>query len=601
MPSFLHTNNLTGNDTTGDGSASLPYKTIFKALGVAVSDTVIKVYGGQWAALSGDFTFTFGSQTVTTANNQTGIILVDDILSWEDSQFGFEKFFMKVTAVGTTTITLANYWAGPTQTISGANVKRIDAYPYTGTGASFYETWNTSVIQPGGRTAIVISGGWSSDFTVQNGWTVVRKTGITAQGTGAGGFISIPTVGLGDWKQNLVFDKFVMHSLGTSVSVFSATGTSFAVKRWAGVRCTTTGFFSVPSGTFGYGLYQASALEPVEFYNTGSAYTGTLGFANISVAGEPRPDECKITIWNNNSNQASGSSTSAVLVGNNVAGGKIIMKNTFNFRTIDSTTSPNQGVGLTSVSSSATSAYAEEINFYCNSPVTQLVNPAIGYPFVVKKIGLTGPQYQKSSLYINSYNGSNPVLDVDAAGVNINSFYTGYSTFGTAYTDANFGGLNRNIIYPASSGGIKDTEGLKTWDIYQTVYYKDSTNDWLKIYPAALFSNGATGSTGSTIWSSVGVKDKPTSTFTATFNFKTDYPDKWTNIGVAYGGGTGQFISSAITPTSSFANYSITINPADYADWDTGFPIYFGLKIIAPNQNTLDPVPVGYLRSITLS
>jgi hypothetical protein len=600
MPSFLHTNYLTGNDTTGDGSTSLPYKTIFKALGVAVSDTVIKVYGGQWAALSGDFTFTYGSQTVNTANNQTGIILVDDILSWEDSQFGFEKFFMKVTAVSSTTITLANYWAGPTQTISGANVKRIDAYPYTGTGGSIYETWNTSAIQPGGRTAIVISGGWSSDFTVQNGWTVVRKTGITAQGSGFGSFISNTTAGIGDWKQNLVFDKFVMHSLANAVSLLSSTGNSFAVKRWAAVRCTTSGFFSTTAATFGYGLYQASAGEPVEFYNTGSTYTGTLGFANITVAGEPRPDECKITIWNNNSSQASGSTPTSLLVGNNVAGGKPIIKNTYNFRTIESTSSPNQSYPLAFVSASSTGVYADEINLYCNSPLSQVIVPASGFPFVVKKIGLTGPQYQKSSMYLNTFNGTNSVFDVDAAGLNINSFYTGYTTFGFAYNDS-FAGLNRNIIYPPSTGGIKDTEGLKTWDLNQTVYYKDSTNDWLKIYPGALFSNGATGSTGSTIWASVGVKDKPTSTFTATFNFKTDYPDKWTAIGVAYGGATGQVISSAITPTSSFATYSITVNPADYADWDTGFPIYFGLKIIAPNQNTLDPVPVGYLRSITLS
>ena len=600
MPSFLHTNNLTGNDTTGDGSTSLPYKTIFKALGVAVSDTVIKVYGGQWAALAGDFTFTYGSQTVTTANNQTGIILVDDILSWEDSQFGFEKFFMKVTAVGASTITLANYWAGPTQTIAGANVKRIDAYPYTTASASTFETWNTTAIQPAGRTSIVISGGWSSDFTTQGGWTVARRTGVTAQSSGSGTFITNSTNGLGNWGANLVFDKFVMHSLATGVSLFSATGTSFAVKRWAAVR-TTTNFFFVGAATFGYGLYQASEGEPVELYITGSTYTGTLGFANVTVAGETRPDECKITIWNNNSNQASGSSPSSLLVGNNTAGGKVIMKNTYNFRTIENTTNLNQSYPLSFVSASGTGVYAEEINLYCNSPLTQFITSAIGFPFVVKKIGLTGPQYEKSSLYFNSYSGTNPVFDVDAAGININSSYVGYTTFGTAYTDASFAGLNRNMIFPPSAGGIKDTEGLKTWDIYQTVYYKDSTNDWLKIYPGALFSNGATGSTGSTFWSSVGVKDKPTSTFTATFNFKTDYPTKWTNIGVAYGSAISQFISSPITPTSSFADYSITINPADYADWDTGFPIYFGLKIIAPNQNTLDPVPVGYLRSITLS
>jgi hypothetical protein len=599
MPSFLHTNFLTGNDTTGDGSTSLPYKTIFKALGVAVSDTVIKVYGGQWAALAGDFTFTYGSQTVNTANNQTGIILVDDILSWEDSQFGFEKFFMKVTAVGTTTITLANYWAGPTQTIAGANVKRIDAYPYTTTGTAYFETWNTTAIQPAGRTSIVISGGWSSDFTTQGGWTVVRKTAVTAQGSGNAGFITNTTNGLGNWGTNLVFDKFVMHSLATAVNLFSATGTSFAVKRWAAVRTTTNAFFA-GAATFGYGLYQASVGEPVELYITGSTYFGTLSSANITVVGEPRPDECKITIWNNNSSQASGSAPTSLLVGNNTPAGKLIMKNTYNFRTIETTTLLNQSYPLSFVSASASSVYAEEINLYCNSPLCQLISPAAAYPFVVKKIGLTGPQYQKSAFYFNSFNGSVPVFDVDAAGININSSYTGYSTFGSAYTDST-GGLNRVLYYQASSGGIKDTEGLKTWDLNQSVYYKDSANDWLKIYPASLFSNGATGSTGSTLWASTGVKDKPTSTFTATFNFKSDYPDKWVAIGLAYGTQPSQIISSAITPTSSFATYSITVNPADYADWDTGFPIYIGMKFLAPNPNTLDPVPVGYLRSVTFS
>lgn len=597
---FLHTNYLTGNDTTGDGSASLPYKTIFKALGVAVSDTTIKVYGGQWAALSGDFTFTYGSQTVNTANNQTGIIQVDDILSWEDSQFGFEKFFMKVTAVGTTTITLANYWPGPTQTVAGSNVKRIDAYPYTTTGTSYFETWNTTAIQPAGRTGIVISGGWSSDFTTQGGWTVVRKTAVAANASGNAGFITNTTNGLGNWGANLVFDKFIMHSLATAVNLFSATGTSFAVKRWAAVRTTTNAFFA-GAATYGYGLYQASAGEPVELYLTGSTYNSFLAYANANITGEPRPSECKLTIWNNASSQASGSAPSSLLVGSyTLTPAKPIFNNTYNLRTIENQSYVGASYPLVNAANSGVQIYASAINFYCNTPLNIGITPGAGYSFVVKSIGLTGPQAQKSSYnFAGSVNGSNPILDVDGAGININSNYVGFANLGVTYSDSNYGGLNRaTTIYQPSAGGIKDTEGLKTWDVWGTTYYKDAANDWLKIYPASTYGVGATGDT---LWAFAGVKDKPTSTFTATFSFKTDYPNKWTAIGVAYGPANSQLITSPISPTGTFANYSITINPADYADWDTGFPIYVGLKFLSPNPYTLDPVPVGYLRSVTFS
>jgi hypothetical protein len=63
---------------------------------------------------------------------------------------------------------------------------KLSAFNYSSATTAAFENWNTTAIQPAGRTGITISGGWNSGFTSNvGGWTAVRRTGQgTSQGSG---------------------------------------------------------------------------------------------------------------------------------------------------------------------------------------------------------------------------------------------------------------------------------------------------------------------------------------------------------------------------------------------------------------------------------
>ena len=77
---IICTDNLLGNDTTGNGSAGLPYKTINKALSVAINGDEIRVAGSSFTQLPGTITGTAGSNFATTSN-QTANLTTNDIIA----------------------------------------------------------------------------------------------------------------------------------------------------------------------------------------------------------------------------------------------------------------------------------------------------------------------------------------------------------------------------------------------------------------------------------------------------------------------------------------------------------------------------------------
>ena len=261
---FIHTNFLTGNDTTGDGTTSLPYKTVYKAVQVAASNDFIKVAGGQWSSnLSGTFTFTQNSNVINTSVSQVGIVLVDDILSFDDGQFGFDKFHIKVTAVSASTITTVMFWSMATTTVS--DVRRIETYHYSQSTTAVFETWSTTDVQPNGRTGITISGGWSNDFTTQGGWTVIRRTGqnISTANSGTGFAFTATGGGLGQWGTDLIWDRFMAHTAILWAPNTGSSGCSLAIKELAFVK-------GIPNNnqTVYLGIWQADPLVPSIIYNS---------------------------------------------------------------------------------------------------------------------------------------------------------------------------------------------------------------------------------------------------------------------------------------------------------------------------------------------
>ena len=72
---IICTNNLTGSDTTGDGTPGNPYKSVQKGLSLATGTDTVKVAGGQWT-LVGTVTATVRGITLTTGADYTGSLSV---------------------------------------------------------------------------------------------------------------------------------------------------------------------------------------------------------------------------------------------------------------------------------------------------------------------------------------------------------------------------------------------------------------------------------------------------------------------------------------------------------------------------------------------
>jgi hypothetical protein len=590
---FIHTNFLTGNDSTGNGSTSTPYKTVYKAVQVAASSDFIKVAGGQWSSnLSGTFTFTQNSNIINTSVSQVGTVLVDDILSFADGQFGFDKFHIKVTAVGASTITTVMFWSMATTTVS--DVRRIETYHYSSSTATAFETWSTSDVQPTGRTGITISGGWSTDFTTQGGWTVIRRTGQTITTANSGnGFAFTYTGGgpgsggLGQWGTDLIWDRFMAHTANLFAPTTNATGSSFAIKDLAFVKGVLTS-----SSSFYLGIWQADPLVPSVMYNsTPGAWTNMNAINANQANNTDRPSVFECDVWTTCSVTSAGTANSAqgASFGSTNTGEGTINQLNLKLRTDTVTSGDYVFYSLWSNAGNA-SAYYKSAVFYCNSPGT--FYGFFGSFTQITDLELTGPFAAENGFYLQgtTYPG---ILQLTGKTVDslkpMFQYYQGtlnYSLFNVALRSYN-------------QFQIKDSEGLKTLDVYGNLYFKTGGN--LKLH------SGNHGSTNSSIYTSYkgsGVLERPTSEFTVSFTLKVDAgaEAEWDTLAVHYGALATNVITQALTPTDEFATYTMTIDPADYADWSsTPFPMYLGIRSKAANIYNSEVASYCYIQSVTIA
>ncbi|MFZ9242264.1 MAG: DUF1565 domain-containing protein, partial [Sediminibacterium sp.] len=214
-----YTNYAIGNDTTGDGTSSLPFKTIQKAVSLASNDDTIRVAGSGWTTISGTVTST--SATSTTLN--TSVDLTSELtagvslISFKDPQLGDRKLIYKVTAVTSTTITV-HAATGITPGDNYELEKISNLYYTTGSTATIFENLtgtNTNL------TGIKIEGGWTSGFTAQDGITAMQYTAASTS-TGATG-ISM-AVGQTGWSIN----NFCFAALAFGAG-YTSSGTSMSL------------------------------------------------------------------------------------------------------------------------------------------------------------------------------------------------------------------------------------------------------------------------------------------------------------------------------------------------------------------------------------
>jgi hypothetical protein len=594
---FIHTNFLTGNDSTGDGTTGLPYKTVYKAVQVAVSNDFIKVAGGQWSSnLTGTFTFTQGSNLVNTSVSQVGTVLVDDILSFEDGQFGFDKFHIKVTAVTASTITTCMFWSMATTTVS--DVRRIETYHYSSATSTALETWSTTDVQPLGRTGITISGGWTNDYTAQTGWTVVRSTGraITSANIGVGFAFTATSPGLGQWGTDLIWDKFMAHTASLWSPAASSDGCSFAFKEIALVKGSANAVQLRPIG-----MWQADPLVPSVIYNSTPGTTAPMNGLNYNIASNTdRPDVFECDIWATVSSNVSGTPNSSAFPAFGMATSESregsINQINLKFRQdtipIYSTNFPFYPTTVQLSSSAAT--YIKSLLYYCNTPGT-LYSTTGTFTTQVEDIGLTGPYVSQSGVYLTTTSGQ-WIVDLSQEGITYDSLPAMSLYYYNSSSE-----LPLNVLCQTSlqTVQLKDLDGLKTVDSKGNIYFKNGGN--LKL------NSGYSGSTNSSTLHSyklIGVIEKPTTPFTVSFTLKVDAGAEasWDTLAVQYGPNFDQKIEQALTPTDAFATYTITIDPADYTDWTKfAFPIYFGIRSKTANLYISEVQNYCYIQSITIA
>jgi len=210
-----YTDNLTGSDTTGDGTVATPYKTVNKAVSVAASDDTIRVAGSGWTAVSGTVSnnTNISSTTVQTSVNLTSELTAGvSLISVKDPQFGDRKLVYKVTAVTSTTITTH----APLALTPGTNyqIEKITTNHYT--TATTSTTFENLSATGTGLTGIKIEGGWTAGFTAQDGITVMTYTVASASTSGTG-FSMVNT------QTGWSFNNFAFSALAFGAGVTTST------------------------------------------------------------------------------------------------------------------------------------------------------------------------------------------------------------------------------------------------------------------------------------------------------------------------------------------------------------------------------------------
>ncbi|CAB4154799.1 hypothetical protein UFOVP643_31, partial [uncultured Caudovirales phage] len=206
-----YTDNLTGSDTTGDGTAATPYKTVNKAVSVAASNDTIRVAGSGWTAITGTVSnnTNVAATTIQTSVNMTSQLTAGvSLISVKDPQFGDRKLIYKVTAITATTITTN----APMGLVPATNyeIEKVTTNHYaTGTASTIFEALNATGTS---LTGIKVEAGWTAGFTTQDGITVMTYT-VTTVATSGNGF------NMADTQTGWSFNNFAFVALTGGISV----------------------------------------------------------------------------------------------------------------------------------------------------------------------------------------------------------------------------------------------------------------------------------------------------------------------------------------------------------------------------------------------
>ena len=171
-----------GNDTTGDGSAGNPYKTIDKAsTGLTGDDEVRCAKSAAPTALSGTLTFTNGSTSVATSADLTSVLAAKDFISLNPTGDHAGETWWEIASLTSTTITLVSKYSGAGGTGTGYKLGVTD----TGAAATSSTVVQQMSVSGTSGHPIKVSGGWNLAGTpAQDGYTWLFQSGANKYGYG---------------------------------------------------------------------------------------------------------------------------------------------------------------------------------------------------------------------------------------------------------------------------------------------------------------------------------------------------------------------------------------------------------------------------------
>lgn len=545
----IHTNYLTGNDTTGDGSASLPYKSIYKAAQVVASNDLIKVAGGQFVQLAGTVATTARATTFSTSADLTGSLAIKDIIAIDtESVDGWEKekTLFTVTGITSTTITITGQ---STYFKSGIyNIYKLDTIHY----ASTITTGSLEGLPaPLTYTNVTVSGGWNSDFTVQHGWTAANF-GTTGSGVNADLFVLSGVIS----KDALIFDRFICANGGFAGSSSSSNIT---------VDTVTFVNTSRSFGTSNFGVWAPTTKGYTTIITCSASATGTWNGAGN------RPDSLRLVQW------ISGNTISNTLkVGTNntfgQAAGPTIRTDEAHWRSAGAGTNINSNSPLY-FSSTWGDVYIDYLKIYLTG--TDYLIPLFNFP----TSGVLDNAYKYignvDTVVIGSNCGITPNQTID---VNTTPYYAPFLVNRTSgpldQLDWIVFGQRGSVQqwYKTASTSIwgKDTEGQKVINNDGIVKYADPTqyatgtnslrmrilpninNTWFNAYTCATLA-------------------KPASSFTLTIKAKASKTVTVDSTRLIYGAADTQEAALAgMTLTTSWQDFTFTVDPTSYSTWNLG-------------------------------
>ena len=163
----------TGDDTTGNGSAGAPYKTITKAsTGRSAGDEVRVEKSPDPTALTGTTSWTLNSTAVSGTNTLfTSELVLGDFISAPDGQY-----YEIITISSDTSATLFKKY--PSATASGHSSQKLGV---TDTGAAASSSTQVQTVNSSGNSSakLYISGGWNLSIQTQTWQTYFRQMHTT--------------------------------------------------------------------------------------------------------------------------------------------------------------------------------------------------------------------------------------------------------------------------------------------------------------------------------------------------------------------------------------------------------------------------------------